>query len=107
MGDIIDQVLQAEEAANAKLDAARQKAAEMKKAVDADASSALEEAHIKAQGIVEERISRARAEADQDHERRIRETEKENSDFVERNSRLLEKIVDAVVELIVTPEYKK
>ena len=107
MEEVIKTVLGAEAMADRVIQAANDEAAAMKRAVEEDTGRRLEEAQKKAQMIIENRVSLARAEADAEYQREIERAKGAEADFVRRNKKPMEKITEKITALMNTPEYRK
>ncbi|HUV06783.1 MAG TPA: hypothetical protein VMX75_03570 [Spirochaetia bacterium] len=107
MEEIIDDILKAEQRAESTLEEARKKEADMRRALESEISSMLEEAHTRAQKIIEERVSLAKREAQEMYEEGVKKAEGQRKNLLEKNKGQLENVVEEIVGYIVTPEYRR
>ena len=107
MGDIIDDVLKAEERAEAMLRDARNREAEMRKAVEEELGAMQAGADKKAQKLMERRLEQAQSEAKATYDEAVNTADEVNRRFLERSKRQFGRIAEKVVQYVVTAEYKR
>ena len=107
MGDIIDDVLKAEERAEAMLRDARNREAEIRKAIEEELGAMQAGADERAQKLMESRLEQAQNEANATYDEAVNTADEGNRRFLERSKRQLKRIVEEVVQYVVTPEYKR
>ena len=107
MQEIVNKVLEAEQQADQLLAKAREEAAALRAAADAETARNLQEAREQAHRLIQENIAQTREEAEREHRETIRAAEEEAGRFIERKREALEQVVDRVVALIIAPEFEK
>ena len=107
MQEIISKVIEVEQQADQLLAKARQEAAALRMAADAETARNLQEAREQAHRLVQESLARTRGEAEREHRETIRRAEEEAGRFLERKREALEQVIDRVVLLVTTPEFQK
>ncbi len=107
MQEIVNKVLEAEQQADQVLAKAREEAAALRAAADAETTRSLQEAREQAHRLVQESLARTQEEAERERRETIRGAEEEADRFIERKREALEQVVDLVVSLIVAPEFQK
>ncbi len=107
MQNIVDQVLETEKKAESILQQARAREAEIRGEAEARASDLLVQARAEAQKILLEETDRARRESEQAYRQAIQQAEAEEADFIPRNRERIERAVDRILRLLLTPEWRK
>lgn len=107
MGDIIDDVLKAEERAEEIIREARKRETEMRRAIEEELSAMQATANERAQKLMEQRLERVQMEANKAYDEAVTTAEEENKQFFRRSKRQLERIVNEIVRYVITPEYKR
>jgi len=105
--ELIDEVLSAEARARKIIEDSHNRAAEIKSESAAQAESQITEARSRARNLIQDEVAKAQTEADKEYERRIGEFEKESLSLVTGNEEHLDRIVERIMQLIVTPEHKR
>jgi V/A-type H+-transporting ATPase subunit G/H len=105
MQEIVTKVLEAEKAAEKRIQEARGKAADIRAQADRDVQATLEKARQQAAGGAQEIVDGARDRAEAEREKALRQTEEENRLFFEQNERLIDEAAQAVVHIITTPQW--
>ena len=107
MEEIINDILKAESEAEGILKEAREKDARMRQALENELSTALEEAHGKAQSIIQEKVSRAKNSVQEEYERAVEKEKERGREFLDSKKEQIASVIEEVVSLIVTPEYRR
>ena len=107
MQEILTKVLEAEKQAELALTEARKEAAALRAAADAETATAIQEARVAAQELLQTSLAEARAEADRAGREQVQRAEREAATFLEGRQETLRGLVDRVVELVITPESLK
>jgi V/A-type H+-transporting ATPase subunit G/H len=105
MQEIVTKVLEAEKAAEQRLQEARSKAEEIRAQADRDVQGKLERARQRAARRSQEIVEKARSQAQGEQERALQQTEDENRLFFENNEQLIVKAAEAVVQIITAPQW--
>ena len=105
MQEIVTKVLEAEKAAEQRIQEARSKAGEIRAQADRDVQGKLEKAREQAAGRSQEIVDKARSQAQGEHDKALQQTEEENRLFFEKNERLIDKAGEAVVQIITAPQW--
>ena len=105
MQEIVTKVLEAEKAAEQRIQEARSQAGEIRAQADRDVQAKLEQAREQAARRTREIVDKARSHAQEEHERALRQTEEENRLFFENNEPLMAKAVETVVRIITAPQW--
>ena len=104
MRRIIEEVLQAEDRANAVLNQARDRASEIGRSADQEISARMVQARDRAQVIVRTAVEQARMETERLREERLRQAGQEHEALLNPQPEILDALVGAICDLIVTPE---
>lgn len=105
MQEIVTKVLEAEKAAEQRIQEARSKAGEIRAQADRDVQAKLEQAREQAARRSQEILDKARGQAQAEHEKALQQTEEDSRLFFENNERLIAKAAEAVVQIIITPQW--
>ncbi|MBN1696382.1 MAG: hypothetical protein JW881_02605 [Spirochaetales bacterium] len=107
MQEIVDEVLKAEEEAEAVVKDARQKAMEMKTNAENRVSDKMKKAKEDAQISIQNAVKTAKDQARAAHEKAIKEAEEANNEFYKKNEKKIRLVIDEVARLILIPEYDR
>ena len=107
MQEIVDDVLKAEEQAEAVIQQAREKAQHLQNSVENTLSDKLKKAREDAQNRIRETVELSKARADKKYREVLEKAEEDNKEFLKENSDKVNRIIDDIVKLIITPEYKR
>ena len=105
MQEIVTRVLEAEKAAEQRIQEARSKAGDIRAQADREAQAALEQAREQAARGSQEILDKARSRARAEHEKALQQTEEENRLFFENNEPLFDKAAEAVVRIVTAPQW--
>jgi V/A-type H+-transporting ATPase subunit G/H len=105
MQEIVTKVLEAEKAAERRIQEARSKAGEIRAQADRDVQAELEQARERAARRSQEIVDEARSQAETEHQKALQQTEEENRLFFEHNERLIDEAAEAVIRIITAPQW--
>lgn len=107
MQEIVNKVLAAEQAAEKRIEEARSEAAAIRSKADKEAAHIVAEARDQANSLLQQTVAEARARADKEHAKRIEKIRTENQAFLARQEKKIGQAVEAVVTLVVNPEWSE
>lgn len=107
MNEIVDEVIKAEQEAEKIVDQAREQVQEERNTLELELNERLKQAKEAAQKLMQETIARAKKEAQQEYSDIITKAEEENKVFLQENADKVDKIIENIVHLIITPEYNR
>ncbi len=107
MKDIISEVLLTEKRVEEILQKARSEAAEIKLRTEKEVSQKIAGARNKAQEIIQNSIEKARLEAENIRNNRIKEADLKNDEIISKNRAGIEKLVQEIVKLIIQTDYEE
>ena len=105
MQEIVTKVLEAEKAAEQRIQEARSRAGEIRAQADRYVQAKLEQAREQAARRSQEIVEEARSQAQAEHEQARQQTEEENRLFFENNEPLIDKAAEAVVRILTAPQW--
>jgi V/A-type H+-transporting ATPase subunit G/H len=105
MQEIVTKVLEAEKAAEQRLQEARTRAAEIRAQADRDVQAKLEEARKQATLRSQEILEKARDRAKAEHDQAIQQAHDEDRDFFQTHEEQINRAAEAVVDLVISPEW--
>ena len=105
MQEIVTKVLEAEKAAEQRIQEARSRAGEIRAQADRDVQAKLEQARERAARRSQEIVDEARSRAEAEHREALQQTEEENRLFFEHNERLIDKAAETVIRIITAPPW--
>ncbi|HEB32334.1 hypothetical protein LCGC14_2837630, partial [marine sediment metagenome] len=101
MEDIISEVLLTEKRVEEILQKARSGAADIKLRTEKEVSQKIAEARNKAQEITQSSVEKARLEAENTRNNRIKEVDIKNTEIISKNRAGIEKLVLEIVKMII------
>jgi len=104
MKQIVTEVLQAEEAVNARLQEAREQAARIKAAAEKDVAVKMADTQDKARLIVQDAIDKAKAEAERLRNGRLEAADREKDTLMTGQADAIDRLVEQICETILTTE---
>jgi V/A-type H+-transporting ATPase subunit G/H len=107
MQEIVTKVLEAEKAAEARIQEARGRAAEIRAEADAKVQTRLHEAREQAERRSQEILDKARSRAQAEYAESVRQTRDETRIFFEEHAEEIERAVQSVIALLITPEWNQ
>lgn len=107
MKDIISEVLLTEKRVEEILQKARSEAADIKLRTEKKVSQRIAEARNTAQEIIQSSIEKARLEAENIRNNRIKEVDLANAEIISKNRAGIEKLVQEIVKLIIQTGYEE
>ncbi len=107
MKDIISEVLLTEKRVEETLQKARSEASNIKLRTEKEVSQKVTQARNKARGIIQNSIEKARLEAENIRNIRIKEADLENAEIISKNRIGIEKLVRDIVKLIIQTGYEE
>ena len=105
MQEIVTKVLEAEKAAEQRIQEARSKAGEIRAQADRKVQAKLQEAREQAGKRSQEILEQARDQAGAEHEKAAKQTQDENQEFFKSHEADFNRAVEAVIELVTAPEW--
>ncbi len=105
MQEIVTKVLEAEKEAEATIQEARSKAGEIRAQADREVEAKLQEAREQASKRSQEILEKARNQARAEYEKSVQQTRDENQAFFHSHDEEINRAVEAVVSLIIAPEW--
>ena len=105
MQEIVTKVLEAEKAAEARIQEARSKAGEIRAEADAKVQTTLREAREQAEKLSREIQENARSRAQDEYARSVQQTRADTLAFFEQHEEDIKRAVESVVTLLTTPEW--
>ena len=107
MEDIIDKVLKAEKDAEVVLNEARARAQELKRRMEEEEASLIDDAHVQGAKSVEEAFALAEENAERNKAQASEDEHRRSEEFLQLNRKRLEGVLDKLIALIIEPEHKK
>jgi vacuolar-type H+-ATPase subunit H len=104
---VLDEIIKAEKDAEKIVEDARTKAAEIVSIAEADYNRAIIEAKESAQKRVQDSAIAAKAKAEEDFAKAVKQTEEENTAFLEKSYAKTEEIANRITEMLLRPEYER
>lgn len=104
---IIDDIIKAEEEAQRIVDEARDEARRLKSAADAEINTKIDTARMQNQQRLREHVETARREAKEDYDRDVSDAQDISQRYIEDNRKKINSVVEQIVELVITPYFKK
>lgn len=105
MKEIVTKVLEAEKAAEARIQEARSKAGEIRAGADREVEAALQEARERAGKRSQEILSRARSQAQKEYEEAVEQARAENEAFFSSHEDDINRAAASVIALVTSPEW--
>ena len=105
MQEIVTKVLEAEKAAEQRIQEARSKAGEIRAQADREVQAELQEAREQVSKRSQEILEQARNRSREEYEKALQRTQEENQEFFSKHGKQLTVAAEAVVRLITTPEW--
>ena len=105
MQEIVTKVLEAEQAAEQRIQEARSKAAEIRARSDRDVQARLQEAREQAGKRSQEILEKARAQVRAEHDKSLKQAQGENREFFQSHEHDIERAAEAVIRLVTAPEW--
>jgi len=105
MQEIVTKVLQAEKEAEARIQEARSKAAEIRATADREVQAMMQEARGQAGERSQEILSRARSQAQEEYEKAVEQARDENEAFLKRYEGEINRAAESVLTLITSLEW--
>jgi vacuolar-type H+-ATPase subunit H len=107
MNEIVDEVLKAEQEAEKLVENAREQIQKKRNGLETELADRLKKARDAAQEMIQETITRAKEETQKEYSDIMMKAEAENREFLEKNASKVDKIIENIVHLIITPEYNR
>lgn len=107
MQEIIDQVLEVEQKAEALLKEAREKASHLKNDEDQKGAEKIKQAKEQAQQLIQSKTTEAREKASRDFAQAMKDAEVKQKTIFEENQEAAKEIIEDVLEIITIPEFRK
>ena len=105
MQEIITKVLEAEKAAEARIQEARSKAGEIRALADREVEATVQEAREQAGKRSQEILSRVRSQAQEEYEEAVEQARDENEAFFQSHEQDINRAAESVLALITSPEW--
>ncbi|UCF97055.1 MAG: hypothetical protein JSV89_18055 [Spirochaetaceae bacterium] len=105
MQEIVTKVLEAEKAAEARIQEARSKAGEIRAQADREVQDALQQAREQAGKRSQEILEAARSRAQAEYEKAMQQTRDQDQEFFQNHEKDISRAVEAVIERIIAPEW--
>jgi len=105
MQEIVSEVLEAEKAAEGRIQEARSKAGEIRAQADRDVQDMTQRAREQAGKRSQEILEQARSRARKEYEKAVQQTRDENQAFFQTHEGDIERTAKAVVQRITKPEW--
>jgi V/A-type H+-transporting ATPase subunit G/H len=105
MQEIVTKVLEAEKAAEQRLQEARNKVGEIRAQADREIQAKLQEARERAAQRSQEILTLARKQAKVEYEKILEQTQEGNREFFQTHEEQIDRAAQAVVELITASEW--
>ena len=105
MQEIVTRVLEAEKAAETRIQEARSRAGEIRARADQEVQVRIQEARERAAGRSREILAQARERARAEHEQAVDRAQGERQAFFERHGQAIDQAVEAVAALVTAPEW--
>jgi vacuolar-type H+-ATPase subunit H len=107
MQEIVNKVLEAEQQAENAVQEARAKAAELRSQADTESEGKLLEAREQAHSLLHGSLLKAREQAAQEQQKARQQAERDNERFLEERRQAIDGAAEAVVRLLIAPEYAR
>ena len=107
MQKIIDEVLKAEQNAEKIIQEARGSATEMKNRIEIENNQRITSAREEEQKLLHEAVATAKKDAEESHRLAMKQIEEKNAGFMIKNKKYIDMTINKIVNLLITPEYKK
>ncbi len=107
MKQIIEEVLQAEDHANACLKQAREKAATLKATASQQSLEQIAQAKLQAQQLLQSAVEQARCRAEQTRTKKLTDANRQNKAFLANSADDAAQLVDAICHLIIATDPDK
>ena len=105
MQEIVTKVLEAEQAAEQRVQEARSRAAEIRARSDRDVQARLQKAREQAGKRSQEILEKARAQVRAEHDKSLKQAQDENLEFFQSHEQDIDRAVEAVIGLVTAPEW--
>ncbi len=103
MKQIIEEVFEAEKKANEIIHKAREKASQIRQAVEKDNSEKIAQAKLRAKDIIRDAVEKAQKEAEFVRQEKLKQAEKEKEAII-GNKKVLDDLVDNICDIIISSE---
>ena len=107
MQEMMDEIIKAEAEAEKIVKQAGEQAHQLRDSVEKEISEALKKAKEDAQNLIHEKTEQTRRETEKEYKEAVHKAEKENREFLNRHAENVHHIIQAIVKLIITPEYDR
>jgi vacuolar-type H+-ATPase subunit H len=104
---VLSEIIKSEKEAEAVIQDARKKAAEIVSKADAEYNSSISGAREKNQKKIQEEISEAHKRASESFAEAVKDAEKENSDFFAESKERTDSVAKDIAESLLKPEFEK
>ena len=105
MQEIVTKVLEAEKAAEGRIQEARSKAGEIRAQAEQEVEATVQEAREQAAKRSQEILSRAHSQARKEYEEAVEQARDENQTFFKSHEAEINRAVESVLALITSPEW--
>ena len=105
MQEIVTKVLEAEKAAEQRIQEARSNGGEIRAQADRDVQVRLEQAREQAVRRSQEILEQARSKAREEHEKTLQQAQEEDREFFQKQEEQLDRAAEAVVRIITAPQW--
>jgi vacuolar-type H+-ATPase subunit H len=107
MKQIIKEVFQAEERVGEILKQARNKASEIRRAVEKENAEKMADAKQKAREIIQTTVEEAKKEAERTRQEKLNQAHQERETLLKSKKETIDNLVDRICDIIVNTEYEK
>ncbi len=107
MKQIIKEVFQAEEKVGEILKQARQKASDIRYAVDKENTEKISDAKQKAREIIQTTVEQAKKDAEQIRQEKLEQAKQEKKYLLKDKQDIIDNLVEHICNIIISTEYEK
>lgn len=100
MNESMSTIFKVEREAEELLKSAKEKAADILKKAEQEANLSLNNANLQVKEIIQSIVDTAQIKAEAEKKRKLEKAQKVTSEFIDTNSKSIEKLVNSIVELI-------
>ncbi len=107
MQEVIDELLKAEDAAQAVIARAQEESKTSKAELEAELSGKVSQAREAARRLVQDEVEKIRSVVRKENDAALQEAQAKGDALWKDNEGTIDRLTDEVIELILTPEYEK